>query len=68
MKELLEWENACVEVSLPKTKLKTPMKTRFASKVIVLFQETCVMSLTYVIHVKLEFYMLGFQLSKLGLW
>ncbi len=68
MKELLEWEKACVEASLPKLFLKTPMKIKFASKVIMLFQETFVMQLKYVIHVKLELYNLGFQASKLGLW
>jgi hypothetical protein len=51
-----------------KRKLKTPMKTRCASKVIVLFQETFVMPLKYVKHVQLELYKLGFQVSKLGLW
>ncbi len=68
MKELLKWEKACVEASLRKNKLKTPMKTRFSSKVIVLFQETFVMSLKYVTHVKLELHKLGFQASKFGLW
>lgn len=34
-----EWNKACIEAGLPSRKLKTPVKTRFASKV-VLFQET----------------------------
>ncbi len=35
-----EWDKACIEVNtLATRKLKTPMKTRFASRV-VLFQET----------------------------
>ena len=34
-----EWDKACIDAGLPTRKLKTPVKTRFASKV-VLFQET----------------------------
>jgi hypothetical protein len=34
-----EWEKACIECGLLLQKLKTPIKTRFASKVIV-FEET----------------------------
>ena len=34
-----EWEKACIEAGLPSRRLKTPVKTRFASKV-TLFQET----------------------------
>jgi hypothetical protein len=34
-----EWDAACIEAGLPIRRLKTPVKTRFASKV-VLFQET----------------------------
>ena len=34
-----EWDRACIDAGLPTRKLKTPVKTRFASKV-VLFQET----------------------------
>ncbi len=34
-----EWKRACVDASLCHRKLKTPMKTKFANKVI-LFQET----------------------------
>jgi len=34
-----EWEKACIECGLSPQKLKTPIKTRFASKVIV-FEET----------------------------
>ncbi|KAG0573230.1 hypothetical protein KC19_VG160100 [Ceratodon purpureus] len=33
-----EWNKACIEAGVPSRKLKTPVKTRFASKV-VLFQE-----------------------------
>jgi hypothetical protein len=44
------------------------MKTKCASKVTVLFQDTFAMPLKYVTHVKLEIYKLGFQVSKLGLW
>ena len=29
-----EWDTACVKASLPTRRLKTPMKTRFASKVV----------------------------------
>ncbi len=68
MNKLLEWEKACVEAFLPFIFLKTPMRTRCASKVIVLFQETSVIPLKYVPHVKLELYKLGFQVNKLGLW
>jgi hypothetical protein len=34
-----EWDKACIDAGLPSRKLKTHVKTRFASKV-VLFQET----------------------------
>jgi len=34
-----EWEKACIECGLSPQKLKTPIKTRFASKVI-MFEET----------------------------
>jgi hypothetical protein len=34
-----EWKRACVDASLDHQKLKTPMKTKFANKII-LFQET----------------------------
>ena len=34
-----EWRKACIKAGLPARKLRTPVKTRFASKVI-LFQET----------------------------
>jgi hypothetical protein len=35
---LVEWEKVCVESGLPPQKLKKPIKTRFASKVI-MFEE-----------------------------
>ena len=38
-KERHEWDKACIDVGLPTRKLKTLVKTRFASKV-VLLQET----------------------------
>jgi hypothetical protein len=34
-----EWEKACIECGLPPQKLKTPVKTKFASKVI-MFEKT----------------------------
>ena len=35
----MEWEKACIEAGLPSRRLRTLMKTSFASKVL-LFQET----------------------------
>jgi hypothetical protein len=43
-----EWEKACIEVGLPSRRLRIPVKTRFASKV-VLFQETLEYSLAIII-------------------
>jgi hypothetical protein len=53
---------------LPKEKLKIPMKTRFAPKV-VLFQKTfAYVNAINICYVKLKFYKLGFQVGRLGLW
>jgi hypothetical protein len=52
-----EWELACKEVGLKAKKLKTPLKTKFASKV-VLFQDTL------KFHIVIDFY-LSQQTSKL---
>jgi hypothetical protein len=64
-----EWEAICQKASLPFKKLKTgPMKTTFASKV-VLFKETLKYAHTtqFVIVINLCIYMHVFHLVQLGL-
>jgi hypothetical protein len=53
---------------LPKEKLKIPMKTRFAPKVVLFLKTLAHVNAINICYVKLKLYMLGFQVGRIGLW